>query len=216
MQGRLALCRCMNTLKTEMNTSTESGEKHLDIKKYPNRRYYDATHSKHLTLEEIRSLIRDGYDITVTDSKTGADITAQVLTQIVLELETSKIDSFPVALLVRMIRANDIFVKDFVEKYFNQAFGAYMEYQKQMEQRLREMQGTTGVFSPFGTWPQGMMNPFVSAFTQAGTEKSSPPQSATASGRDTEDVRNIVADLQQQVAGLQEKLKKTKRKRARR
>src|SRR5690349_7042017 len=110
-----------------MNTANESAAKHLDIRKYPNRRYYDATHSKHLTLEEIRSLIRDGYDITVTDSKSGADITAQVLMQIVLELETPKIDSFPVALLVRMIRANDQIVKDFVEKYFNQAFRAYLE-----------------------------------------------------------------------------------------
>jgi len=188
----------------------------LDIRKYPNRRYYDATHSKHLTLEEIRSLIRNGYDITVTDSKTGADITAQVLTQIVLELETSKIDSFPVALLLQMIRANDIFVKDFVEKYFNQAFSAYMQYQKQMEQQLREMRNKTGVFSPFGTWPQAMMNPFASTFTQSGQEKSSSPQATVQPERESQDVRKIIAELQQQVAGLQQRLKKSKRKRAKR
>ena len=45
----------------------ETPRKHLDVRKYPNRRYYDATHSRHMTLEELRSLIRDGYDITVTD-----------------------------------------------------------------------------------------------------------------------------------------------------
>ena len=114
-----------------MNAPEEPVEKYLDIRKYPNRRYYDTTHSRHLTLEEIRNLIGDGYDIKVTDSKTGADITAQVLTQIILELETPKIASFPVALLLRMIRSNDQVVRDFVETYFNQAFKAYSEYQKQ-------------------------------------------------------------------------------------
>ena len=61
-----------------MSTTESPPDKFLDIRKYPNRRYYDATHSKHLTLEEIRSLISEGYDIKVTDSKSGADITAQV------------------------------------------------------------------------------------------------------------------------------------------
>jgi len=95
--------------------------KKLEIKKYPNRRYYDATHSRHFTLEEIRTLIQQGYDIHVTDAKTCADITAQILTQIILELDTPKLDSLPVPLLLRLIRMNDQLIKDFIEKYFNQA-----------------------------------------------------------------------------------------------
>ena len=57
-----------------MNSGADPAGKHLDIRKYPNRRYYDATRSRHLTLPEIRNLIRDGYDVTVTDSRSGADI----------------------------------------------------------------------------------------------------------------------------------------------
>src|SRR5438128_1532379 len=98
-----------------------AGSRKLEIKKYPNRRYYDATHSRHLTLDEIRSLIQQGYDIRVLDAKTSADITAQVLTQLILELDTTKLDSLPIPLLVRLIRMNDQLVKDFIEKYFNQA-----------------------------------------------------------------------------------------------
>jgi polyhydroxyalkanoate synthesis repressor PhaR len=159
-----------------MSTSAQPTDKRLDIRKYPNRRYYDATRSRHLTLEEIRSLIRDGYDIKVIDSKSGADITAQVLTQIILELETPKIDSFPVALLLRMIRSNDQVVRDFVETYFNQAFKAYLEYQKQMEERLRQMQGVTGMFPPFGAWTQAAMSPFTAPF---GAKTSSPEEQAS-------------------------------------
>ena len=96
----------------------------------------------------------------MTDSKSGADITAQVLTQIILELDTPKIDSFPVPLLLRMIRSNDLAVRDFVENYFNQAFKAFSEYQNQMEERMRQMQQVTGVFPPFEAWSQAAMSPF--------------------------------------------------------
>ena len=81
-----------------MAENPESRVKKLEIKKYPNRRYYDATHSRHLTLEEIHTLIQQGYDLRVTDAKAGADITAQVLTQMILELDTPKLASLPVPL----------------------------------------------------------------------------------------------------------------------
>src|SRR6266568_6404790 len=98
-----------------MAVPPEANGKRLETKKYPNRRYYDATHSRHLTLDEIRSLIQQGYDIRVLDARTSADITAQVLTQLILELDTTKLDSLPIPLLLRLIRMNDQLIKDFIE-----------------------------------------------------------------------------------------------------
>lgn len=195
-----------------MSSSESAAGKQLDIRKYPNRRYYDSTHSRHLTLEEIRGLIREGYDIKVTDSKTGADLTAQVLTQIILELETPKIDSFPVALLLRMIRSNDQVVRDFVENYFNQAFRAFVEYQKQMEERLRQMQ-MPGLFPPFNAWAQAW-SPFVPGATPAADESAgSPSVNATARpgpsdsesakpGAAPADVQRDMEELRAQLAAL--------------
>ena len=198
-----------------MGITGETGSKQLDIRKYPNRRYYDATRSRHLTLEEIRSLIRDGYDIKVTDSKTGDDITAQVLTQIILEMESSKLDTLPVALLTRLIRVNDQLVKDFVEKYFNQAFQSWIEYQKQFEARLRQMQGMTEVYSPLSAWTQAIMTPFAPGFGAPSTEKpESPPSENPSNGKDaadTAELRAIIKDLQEQVASLR-KAQKSKPK----
>jgi polyhydroxyalkanoate synthesis repressor PhaR len=195
-----------------MSTPEQPSDKYLDIRKYPNRRYYDTTHSRHLTLEEIRSLISDGYDIKVTDSKSGADITAQVLTQIILELETPKIDSFPVALLLQMIRSNDHAMRDFVETYFNQAFKAYLDYQKQLEERMRQMQGVAGMFPPFGAWSPAAMSPFaapfVSKFWQPGDSSPSPPPAD-----ESKDLRSTVAELQRQLAAMQADLKAGKPKR---
>ncbi len=195
-------------------TDPQPGER-LDIRKYPNRRYYDATHSRHLTLEEIRGLIREGHDLTVTDSKTGADITAQVLTQIILELETPKIDTFPVALLLRMIRSNDQAVRDFVENYFNQAFRAYQEYQRQVEERLRQMP-MAGMFPPFNPWAQAM-SPFMGG-PASGPTATRPPEKAPgpagsepgAAGGSPEgaDLRATVEELRARLEALQAGMKK--------
>ena len=76
--------------------------KRLKIRKYPNRRYYDSTRSRHLTLEALYAAIRDGYEIEVTDSKTGQDITAKVLAQIIIDLDPPKLGVFPVALLHKL------------------------------------------------------------------------------------------------------------------
>ena len=35
---------------------TSDNRKTLEIRKYPNRRFYDATRSRHVTLEDIRDL----------------------------------------------------------------------------------------------------------------------------------------------------------------
>src|ERR1041385_447641 len=97
----------------------------LEIRKYPNRRYYDATRSCHVTLEDIQGLIRDGHDVRITDSKTGEDITAKVLAQILLELDPLKLEVFPAVLLHRLIRANEQIVREFIDKYFTRALTSF-------------------------------------------------------------------------------------------
>ena len=199
-----------------MAEPTASTAKRLEIKKYPNRRYYDATHSRHLTLEEIRSLIQQGYDLRVIDAKTSADITAQVLTQLILELDTPKLDSLPVPLLLRIIRMNDQLVKDFIEKYFNQALKSFQDYQQQVEEQIRRTHGLPPVFSSVSAWTKAMLEPFASAFAgsageePAATPAKPPPQEASG------ELRALVRELQQQVAELKKAGAQTKAPRRRR
>jgi polyhydroxyalkanoate synthesis repressor PhaR len=198
-----------------MSNGTQAAEKHLEIRKYPNRRYYDATHSRHLTLEEIRSLIRQGYDLRVTDSKTSAEITAQVLAQIILELETPKLDLFPVPFLLRLIRANDQLMKDLIERYFKQALKAFVDYQNQFEEGLRQMQEMPMLYPPLAAWSQGMLAPFSK---RPNTPETSQPTDAEApaASSPTEDreLRRLIESLQQQVAALHQQVaKKTSRPR---
>ncbi len=174
--------------------------KRLDIRKYPNRRYYDSTRSRHLTLDEIRTLIREGYDLRVTDSKTGQDITGQVLTQIILELETPKLGLFPVPLLTRMIRVNDQLMKDFIERYFDQALRSFVDYQQQFEQSMRQMPGM--VYPPVSAWTKAMLHPFTSAFSSS-KDNNAAPQGAAPS-EETMKMLQLIAHLQHQIEELRQ------------
>lgn len=57
------------------------------IKKYANRRLYDASQSRHITLDDIRNLIVKGEKIRVVEDKTGHDITRHILLQVIAEQE---------------------------------------------------------------------------------------------------------------------------------
>jgi polyhydroxyalkanoate synthesis repressor PhaR len=195
-----------------MGVEAEAGPKRLEIKKYPNRRYYDATHSRHLTLDEIRSLIQQGYDLRVVDARTKTDITAQVLTQIILELDTPKLDSLPVPLLVRIIRMNDQLVKDFIEKYFNQALKSFLDYQQQVEEHIRRTHGLPSAFPSVSAWTKAMLQPFASAFSAREAQPpSEPPPAGSTAASDP-----LVRELQTQLAELKRQRARSRPPRSRR
>ena len=57
------------------------------LKKYPNRRLYDLTESRYVTVAYVRRLVRAREAVTVLDAETGKDITVAVLLQAVLEVQ---------------------------------------------------------------------------------------------------------------------------------
>jgi len=57
------------------------------IKKYANRRLYDSTASRHVTLDDLRKMIVSGDKVKVIDDKSGADLTRAVLLQVIAEQE---------------------------------------------------------------------------------------------------------------------------------
>ena len=170
----------------------------LEIKKYPNRRYYDATRSKHVTLEQIHSLILDGHDVRVVDSKTGEDITGKVLVQIILDHDPAKLGIFPGELLHKVIRSNELLVNDFVDKYFSQALRAFLDSQKQFDDYLRRVVGLTGEAQAGQALPPQAFMPSVAAswFSQQAQS------GRTATDGEAAELRKMVEELRRQVAAL--------------
>jgi polyhydroxyalkanoate synthesis repressor PhaR len=180
----------------------------IRLRKYPNRRYYDATRSRHVTLEAIHRLILDGYDVEVVDSKTGELITARVLTQIILEHDPPKLEAFPAELLHQVIRANEPLVRDFVEKYFSGALTAFLESQRQFERYLREALGLESSATAGSNWARMMLGPFAQSFFANGGG-SLPPSKPPANKPGEEkaaDLRDQIEALRRQVVALREEL----------
>ncbi|MCH7994346.1 MAG: hypothetical protein IIB57_07875 [Planctomycetes bacterium] len=78
----------------------------LEIRKYPNRRYYDATRSRHVRLLDIRKAVQAGCFVCVHDSRTDEDITNQVLGQIILNDDGAKLSVVPSEALHHLIRSD--------------------------------------------------------------------------------------------------------------
>src|SRR6202050_4514740 len=74
------------------------------IKKYANRRLYDSTASRHVTLDDLRKMIVSGDKVKVIDDKSGADLTRAVLLQVIAEQEQFGTPVLSLELLESIIR----------------------------------------------------------------------------------------------------------------
>ncbi|HEX8200376.1 MAG TPA: polyhydroxyalkanoate synthesis regulator DNA-binding domain-containing protein [Isosphaeraceae bacterium] len=92
----------------------------ISIRRYPNRRFYDRSRRRYVTLQDIEDLVLDGRTIEVRDSRTGEDLTRQILAQLLLERHPEKMAMFPVAMLHSILQANDL-ATDFWRGYLRQS-----------------------------------------------------------------------------------------------
>lgn len=75
------------------------------IKRYPNRKLYDTTVKRYITLDGISELIREGEEVQVLDHNTGEDLTALTLTQIIFEQEKKNSGFLPRSVLTGLVKA---------------------------------------------------------------------------------------------------------------
>jgi len=74
------------------------------IKRYSNRKLYDTDASEYVSLSDIAALVRSGETVEVVDNATGEDLTAQTLTQIILEEGKEGEHVIPSELLHQLLR----------------------------------------------------------------------------------------------------------------
>ena len=109
------------------------------IKKYANRRLYDASISKHVTLEDIRDLIVRGEKIKVVEDKSGEDITRLILLQVIAEQEQFGKPILTTQLLESIIRYYGGPMQDFMSGYLEQSVAAFMRQQENVQQQISQM-----------------------------------------------------------------------------
>jgi polyhydroxyalkanoate synthesis repressor PhaR len=157
----------------------------VQIKRYPNRRFYDRTKRKYVTLADIEDLVRNGQTLSVRDSKSDEDLTRVVLTQILLERHPERMEMFPIAFLHLMLRANDL-AQEFLRVFLRLSLAT-----------LESFQGTRTV-SPFVS-PFDWMRMFFPGYPPGvrRTEESSDPTVEVLSRR----VAELEARLRQLESG---------------
>ena len=111
--------------------------KPLVYKKYANRRIYDTGSSRYVTLDTLAEKIRQGHEVKVIDAKTEADVTAFILTQIVLEQAKRNNTLLPTPVLHLIIRYGDNLLLEFFESYLQQIATNYIEYKKAIDTQFK-------------------------------------------------------------------------------
>ncbi len=181
------------------------------IKKYSNRRLYDSTNKKYVTLDDIAALIREGNEVKVIDSQSGADISKVILIQVVLESEKNKEDILPVSFLHMLIKYGNKVAKDFFENYFLMMFQPYFSVQENFKKNMKLWQ-EMGWFPPGVKLPsdQDMMNfpglPSADTVTGAG-EAPAEGKSLPQTSKEVEYLMEKLKELEKKVKSLDEEQK---------
>jgi polyhydroxyalkanoate synthesis repressor PhaR len=109
------------------------------IRKYANRRLYDATSSRHVTLDDIRKMIGAGDRIKVIDDKNGEDTTRSVLLQIIAAQEQFGTPVLSTELLEALIRFYGNPVQEMLTQYLEQSIGSLLRQQQVMRTEMAKV-----------------------------------------------------------------------------
>ena len=110
------------------------------IKRYGNRKLYDTTESRYVTLEEIARYVRAGEDVTVIENETGEDLTALAFAQIILEEERRKSGLLSLPVLRQLIQHGEQAIQGFVAQV-DRGMGAIGEIGERAGRRVQELVG---------------------------------------------------------------------------
>jgi polyhydroxyalkanoate synthesis repressor PhaR len=164
------------------------------IKRYGNRRLYDAAASRSVTVSDIADLIRKGEDVRIVDGDTGEDLTRRVYTQIILEEGNARqLELLPVELLRKLITLRSDPMARWLEQYL--AAGA---------QFLERQVSATGPAAKVVREQMDALFPWLKAEPWAPVEPPPPPPREEPA----ESVRDEIAELQRKLADLSAKVKR--------
>ena len=155
------------------------------LKKYANRRLYDTEKRAFVSLAQIAELVKQGREIEISDEKTGEDVTAFILTQIVLEEAKKKTLLLPVSLLYLIIRYGDSVLSEFFDNYLEQILKNYLAYKSAMDSQFRTWLELGHDFSSLTQKAMANLTPspsWTDIFTGKATDKDG--------GKESEDVEN--------------------------
>ncbi|MEM7465688.1 MAG: polyhydroxyalkanoate synthesis repressor PhaR [Pseudomonadota bacterium] len=108
------------------------------IKKYPNRRLYDTSESKYVTLSDVRELVLSGISFCVIDKKSGDDITRSILLQIIIEQEEEGEPMFSTDVLEQMIGFYGNSAQTMAGDFIQSSLKLFQQQQEKMQSQFSD------------------------------------------------------------------------------
>lgn len=113
------------------------------IKKYPNRRLYDTTESRYITLDEVREMVLREVAFKVVDRQSDEDITRNILLQIIMEQESGGSPLFSADVLSRFIRNYGEAAQSGFSEYLDTSLRFFNEQQNAIQEQMgKALHGT--------------------------------------------------------------------------
>jgi polyhydroxyalkanoate synthesis repressor PhaR len=138
----------------------------ITLKKYANRRLYNMEKSTYVTLNEVADFIRQGRRVEVIDAKSKEDVTASILSQIILEEAKNKNILLPVPVLHLIIQYGDNVLGEFFEKYLQQMIQTYLAHKHAVDDQFKKWLEMGQDFSKTAQEAMVGLSPFKSFFEQ--------------------------------------------------
>lgn len=112
------------------------------LRKYSNRRLYDTSRSCYITLEDVKDLVLSGEVFQVQDSKTGQDLTRNILLQIISEQEADGHTTLLTnQVLQQLIRFYGDPMQGMMSQYLEQSISAFLDHQDRIRDQMKTMMG---------------------------------------------------------------------------
>ena len=175
------------------------GEEPVVIKKYANRRLYDTATASFVRLDDLHRMVKEGRLFVVRDEKTGRDITASILAQIIAEEETRGHSVLPHDYLRQALKAYSEGVGPQLAAYLERGMEAFADHQQSVARQMEKMFDPTAAFDRVADMSRRNLEEFqrsLAAFAGA-------PPGAEEGGDETETMERRIRELERRIAELE-------------
>jgi polyhydroxyalkanoate synthesis repressor PhaR len=183
-----------------MGKRSDSADGATIIKKYANRRLYNTASSSYITLDDLSRMTREGVEFKVIDAKSGEDITRSILTQIIMEEESSGGEQMlPTSFLRQLIGMYGNSMQAMMPAYLEAMMDNFRDNQSKVAEAFHARAGSNP-FAKLAETNLAMMRAATDALMPKRQEASRPPEPAPSTKADE------LGELRAQMAAMQKKL----------
>lgn len=185
-----------------MAKNTAAGEPVI-VKKYANRRLYNTSTSSYITLDDLAGMVRDDVEFQVLDAKTGDDITHSILTQIIMDEESSGEQMLPVSFLRQLIGMYGNSMQSLMPSYLEASMQNFRENQSKIREAFEKGISNTPLAKIHET-NMAMMRAAADVLMpgSSSTKKPEKAEAAESSGSEIEALRAQMAAMQKKLDEL--------------